>query len=139
MVPRSKQQPDIACHPGLSAVRTPAHNYTLGRKKDPNTSPDGLPEVPSTKCNCTGDNSGLQSMPANEGREEAAHGNKVPRGKARATLRDFTEVDGIGRWVHCNHVRQVTPEEQEKARAEWKASPHPSNPLKLKLARREAS
>ncbi|KAB0339753.1 hypothetical protein FD755_024865, partial [Muntiacus reevesi] len=52
---------------------------------------------------------------------------------------DFTEVDGIGPWVHCNHVRQATPEEQEKARAEWKASPHPSNPLKLKLARREAS
>ncbi|KAB0338625.1 hypothetical protein FD754_024445, partial [Muntiacus muntjak] len=52
---------------------------------------------------------------------------------------DFTEVDGIGPWVHCNHVQQATPEEQEKARAEWKASPHPSNPLKLKLARREAS
>ncbi|KAB0367342.1 hypothetical protein FD755_020666 [Muntiacus reevesi] len=52
---------------------------------------------------------------------------------------DFTEVDGIGPWVHCNHVRQATPEEQEKARTEWKASPHPSNPLKLKLARRDAS
>ena len=49
------------------------------------------------------------------------------------------KVDGIGPWVHCNHVRQATPEEQEKTRAEWKASPHPSNPLKLKLARREAS
>ena len=49
------------------------------------------------------------------------------------------KVDGIGPWVHCNHARQATPEEQEKARAERKASPHPSNPLKLKLARREAS
>ena len=43
------------------------------------------------------------------------------------------KVDGIGPWVHCNHVQQATPEEQERARAEWKASPHPSNPLKLKL------
>ena len=49
------------------------------------------------------------------------------------------KVNGIGPWVHCNHVWQSTPEEQEKARAEWKASPHPSNPLKLKLVRREAS
>ena len=51
----------------------------------------------------------------------------------------LTRVDGIGPWVHCNHVRQATLEEQEKARAEWKARPHPSNPLKLKLVRREAS
>ena len=34
---------------------------------------------------------------------------------------------------------QATPEEQEKARAEWKASPLPSEPLKLKLVRREVS
>ena len=49
------------------------------------------------------------------------------------------KVDRIGPWVHCNHVRQATPEEQEKARAEWKASPHPSNPLKLTLVGREVS
>ena len=49
------------------------------------------------------------------------------------------KVDRIGPWVHCNHVRQATPEEQEKARAEWKASPHPSNPLKLTLVSREVS
>ena len=49
------------------------------------------------------------------------------------------KVDGIGPWVHCNHVRQATPEEQEKAQAEWKVSPHPSNPLKLKLVDREVS
>ncbi|KAB0366047.1 hypothetical protein FD754_010203 [Muntiacus muntjak] len=52
---------------------------------------------------------------------------------------DFTEVDGIGPWVHCNHVRQATPEGQEKAQAEWEAGPHPSNPLKLKLVGREPS
>ncbi|KAB0342592.1 hypothetical protein FD754_019518 [Muntiacus muntjak] len=45
---------------------------------------------------------------------------------------DFTEV-------HCNHVRQATPEEQEKMQAEWEARPHPSNPLKLKLVRQEPS
>ena len=28
------------------------------------------------------------------------------------------KVDGIGPWVHCDHVRQATPEEREKARAE---------------------
>ena len=49
------------------------------------------------------------------------------------------KVDGIGPWVHCNHVWQATPEEHEKARAEWKARPHPSNPLKLKLVRWEVS
>ena len=49
------------------------------------------------------------------------------------------KVDGIGPWVHCNHVRQATLEEQERALAEWKASPHLSNALKLKLIQREAS
>ena len=43
------------------------------------------------------------------------------------------KVDGIGPWVHCNHVRRATPEEQEKAQKEWKATPHPTNPLKMKL------
>ncbi|KAB0377887.1 hypothetical protein FD755_009465 [Muntiacus reevesi] len=38
-------------------------------------------------------------------------------------------VDGIGPWVHCNH----------KAQAEWETRLHPSNPLKLKLVRREPS
>ena len=69
------------------------HTTTHLGERNPNTSPDGLPEVPSTKCNCTRDNSGLQSMPANEGREEAAHRNEVWKGKDRATLGDrFTEV-----------------------------------------------
>ena len=49
------------------------------------------------------------------------------------------KVDGIGPWVHCNHVWQATPEEREKARAEWKASPLPSKPLKLKLVSWEVS
>ena len=49
------------------------------------------------------------------------------------------KVDSIGPWVHCNHVWQATLEEQEKAQAEWEARPHPSNPLKLKLVRREPS
>ena len=66
-------------------LRTTTH---LGEKKDPNTSPDGLPEVPSTKCNCTRDNPGLQSMPADEDREKAAQWKEVPRGRARATLGD---------------------------------------------------
>ncbi|XP_042097271.1 uncharacterized protein LOC121818052 isoform X2 [Ovis aries] len=48
---------------------------------------------------------------------------------------DFTEVDGIGPWVHCNHVRRATSEEQETAQREWKVAPHLSNPLKLKLIR----
>ena len=43
------------------------------------------------------------------------------------------KVDGIGPWVHCNHVHRATPEEQEKAPKEWKAMPHPTNPLKMKL------
>ncbi|KAJ1066261.1 hypothetical protein K5549_020140, partial [Capra hircus] len=43
------------------------------------------------------------------------------------------KVDGIGPWVHCNHVCRVTPEEQEKAQKEWKATLHPTNPLKMKL------
>ena len=49
------------------------------------------------------------------------------------------KVNGIGPWVHCNHVQQATLEEQEKVQAEWEARPHPSNPLKLKLIRREPS
>ena len=49
------------------------------------------------------------------------------------------KVDGIRPCVHCNHVLQTTLEEQEKARAEWKASSQLSNPLKLKLVRWEAS
>ena len=48
------------------------------------------------------------------------------------------KVDGIGPWVHCNHVRCATPEEQEKAQKEWKAMPHPTNPLKMKLVRQLA-
>ena len=60
----------------------------LGEKKDLDTSPDGLPEVPSTKCNCTRDNPDLQSMPADEDREKAAHRNEVQRERARETLRD---------------------------------------------------
>ena len=43
------------------------------------------------------------------------------------------KADGIGPWVHCNHVCHATPEEQEKAQKEWKAMPHPTNPLKMKL------
>ena len=43
------------------------------------------------------------------------------------------KVDGIGPWVHCNHVHRATPEEQEKAPKEWKVTPHPTNPLKMKL------
>ena len=43
------------------------------------------------------------------------------------------KVDRIGPWVHCNHVHRATPEEQEKAPKEWKAMPHPTNPLKMKL------
>ena len=56
----------------------------LGERKTLN----GLPEVPSAKCNCTRDDSGLQSVPADEDREKAAHRNEVPRGRARATLGD---------------------------------------------------
>ena len=82
------RKPDIACHPGSSPMRTPAHNYTLGGEKDLDTSPDGLPEVPSTKCNCTRDDPGLQSVPADEDREKTAHGNEVLRERARATLGD---------------------------------------------------
>ena len=48
------------------------------------------------------------------------------------------KVDGIGPWVHCNHVCLVTPEEQEKAQKEWKATLHPTNPLKMKLVRQLA-
>ena len=48
------------------------------------------------------------------------------------------KVDRIGSWVHCNHVRHATPEEQEKAQKEWKATPHPTNPLKMKLVRQLA-
>ena len=48
------------------------------------------------------------------------------------------KVDGIGPWIHCNHLRQATPE-QEKVQAECEARPHPSNPLKLKLIRWEPS
>ena len=43
------------------------------------------------------------------------------------------KVDGIGPWVHCNHVCRATPEEQEKTQKEWKATLHPTNPLKMKL------
>ena len=43
------------------------------------------------------------------------------------------KVDGIGPWVHCNHMRHATPEEQGKAQKERKAMPHPTNPLKMKL------
>ena len=82
------RKPDIACHPGSSPMRTPAHNHTLGGEKDLDTSPDGLPEVPSTKCNCARNNPGLQSKPADEDREKAAHWNQAPRGRARATLGD---------------------------------------------------
>lgn len=45
------------------------------------------------------------------------------------------KVDGIGPWVHGNHVRRATPEEQETAGREWKVTLHPSNPLKMKLIR----
>ena len=48
------------------------------------------------------------------------------------------KVDRIGSWVHCNHVRHATPEEQEKAPKEWKVMPHPTNPLKMKLIRQLA-
>ena len=43
------------------------------------------------------------------------------------------KVDRIGPWVHCNHVRRATQEEQEKAPKEWKVTRHPTNPLKMKL------
>ena len=43
------------------------------------------------------------------------------------------KVDGIGPWVHCNHVCHATTEEQEKAQREWNVTPHPSNPLRMKL------
>ncbi|KAI4558249.1 hypothetical protein MJT46_012891 [Ovis ammon polii x Ovis aries] len=43
------------------------------------------------------------------------------------------QVDGIGPWVHCNHVCHATTEEQEKAQRERKVTPHPSNPLRMKL------
>ncbi|KAJ1076243.1 hypothetical protein K5549_019116, partial [Capra hircus] len=43
------------------------------------------------------------------------------------------KVDGIGPWVHCNHVHRATPEEQEKVPKEWKVMLHPTNPLKMKL------
>ena len=46
------------------------------------------------------------------------------------------KVDGIGPWVHCNHVRPATSAEQEDAKRQWEASLHPSNPLKLKIQRR---
>ena len=46
------------------------------------------------------------------------------------------KVDGIRPWVHCNHVRQATPEEQERAQKEWEVTPRPSNPFKMKLTRR---
>ena len=45
------------------------------------------------------------------------------------------KVDGIGPWVHCNHVRPATSAEQEDAKKEWEVSLHPSNPLRLKLWR----
>ena len=47
------------------------------------------------------------------------------------------KVDGIGPWVHCNHVRPAASAEQEDAKKEWEASLHPSNPLRLKLRRRQ--
>ena len=45
------------------------------------------------------------------------------------------KVDSIRPWVHCNHVRPATSAEQEdaKKKKKWKASLHPSNPLRLKL------
>ena len=43
------------------------------------------------------------------------------------------KVDRIGPWVHCNHVRPAASAEQEDAKKEWEASPHLSNPLRLKL------
>ena len=46
-------------------------------------------------------------------------------------------VDGIGPWVHCNHIRPATSAEQEDAKKEWEASLHPSNPLRLKLRSRQ--
>ena len=48
------------------------------------------------------------------------------------------KVDRIGPWVHCNHVRRATQEEQEKAPKEWKVTRHPTNPLKMKLVRQLA-
>ena len=47
------------------------------------------------------------------------------------------KVDGIGPWVHCNHVRPAASAEQEDAKKEWEASLHPSNPLRLKLRRHQ--
>ena len=44
------------------------------------------------------DNPGLQSVPADEDSEEAAHGNEVPRGRARAT---------VGDRFHFGKARQV--------------------------------
>ena len=32
------------------------------------------------------------------------------------TTRTALKVDGIGPWVHCNHVRCATPEEQKRPR-----------------------
>ena len=45
------------------------------------------------------------------------------------------KVDGIGPWVHCNHVRPAASAEQEDAKKKWEAFLHPSNPLRLKLRR----
>ena len=47
------------------------------------------------------------------------------------------KVNGIGPWIHCSHAWRATPKEQEKAQREWKPILHPSNPLKLKLARQQ--
>ena len=46
------------------------------------------------------------------------------------------KVDGIGPWLHCNHVHPATSAEQEDARKKGEASLHPCNPLRLKLQRR---
>ena len=74
-------------------MRTPAHNHTLRGEKDLDTSPDGLPEVPSTKCNCTRDNLGSQSVPADEDREKAAHGTRYRGDETGQHWEiDFTEV-----------------------------------------------
>ena len=51
--------------------------HHLCEEKDLGTSPDGLPEVPLTKCNCMRDNPGFQSVPADEDREQAGHWNEV--------------------------------------------------------------
>ena len=71
------------------------------REKDLNTSPDGLPDVPSTKCNCTRDNPGLQSVPADEDRKRQHTGTRYQGEEPGQHWElDFTEVRP-GKYGYC--------------------------------------